>query len=230
MGIRSPPIVVSARQTAHVRAPRSCPKTSHEGSLSACCRVTACHVNRDRGWPCGLPLPHHRTYGSVYGGSADCANACSRRRGGRRGLESCIDEEASIPASPRRWASPSRLARRPEKLPSSLENAPAKPAAGVLGRSGAGGNLRRASISGALAPHRDVIGPRLRAQHGPMMALPARHRERPHAVGAHVAEGHRVAGWRSRSLGHGHFSRLSRTMSAPGERRHTSARKGGGFW
>jgi hypothetical protein len=28
----------------------------------------------------------------------------SRRRGGRRGLELCIGEEASIPASPRRWA------------------------------------------------------------------------------------------------------------------------------
>jgi hypothetical protein len=29
------------------------------------------HTNRDRGRPRGLPLPHHRTYGSVYGGSAD---------------------------------------------------------------------------------------------------------------------------------------------------------------
>jgi hypothetical protein len=38
----------------------------------------------------------------------------SRRRGGRRGLELCIGEEASIPASPRRWASPFRLAHRPE--------------------------------------------------------------------------------------------------------------------
>ena len=27
--------------------------------------------NRDRGRPRGLPLPHHRTYGSVSGGSAD---------------------------------------------------------------------------------------------------------------------------------------------------------------
>jgi hypothetical protein len=25
--------------------------------------------NRDRGWPHGLPLPHHRAYGSVHGGS-----------------------------------------------------------------------------------------------------------------------------------------------------------------
>jgi hypothetical protein len=70
--------------------------------------------NRDRGRPCGLPLPHHRAYGSVHGGSADYANACSRRRGGRRGLELCIGEEASIPASPLRWASPFRLAHRPE--------------------------------------------------------------------------------------------------------------------
>jgi hypothetical protein len=71
-------------------------------------------ANRDRGRPRGLPLPHHRAYGSVHGGSADYANACSRRRGGRRGLELCIGEEASIPASPRRWASPFRLAHRPE--------------------------------------------------------------------------------------------------------------------
>ena len=28
-------------------------------------------TNRDRGRPRGLPLPHHRTYGSVSGGSAD---------------------------------------------------------------------------------------------------------------------------------------------------------------
>ena len=74
----------------------------------------SCPGNRDRGRPCGLPLPHHRAYGSVHGGSADYANACSRRRGGRRGLELCIGEEASIPASPRRWASPFRLAHRPE--------------------------------------------------------------------------------------------------------------------
>jgi hypothetical protein len=29
----------------------------------------SCAGNRDRGRPRGLPLPHHRTYGSVYGGS-----------------------------------------------------------------------------------------------------------------------------------------------------------------
>jgi hypothetical protein len=36
--------------------------------------------------------------------------------------------------------------------------------------------------------HRHVIGPRVRAQDRPVVAQPARHRERPHAVGAHVAE------------------------------------------
>src|SRR6202022_1145084 len=29
------------------------------------------------------PLPHHRTYGSVYGGSRICANALRSRRGDR---------------------------------------------------------------------------------------------------------------------------------------------------
>src|SRR5262249_51013136 len=29
------------------------------------------------------PLPHHRTYGSVYGGSRSCANALPSRRGDR---------------------------------------------------------------------------------------------------------------------------------------------------
>jgi hypothetical protein len=33
-----------------------------------------------------------------------------------------------------------------------------------------------------------VIGSRVRAQDRPMVAQPARHRERPHALGAHVAE------------------------------------------
>jgi hypothetical protein len=35
-----------------------------------------------------------------------------------------------------------------------------------------------------------------------MVALPTRHIERPHAVGAHVAEGHRVAGWGAGSCAH----------------------------
>jgi hypothetical protein len=30
-------------------------------------------VNRDRGASTTPPLPHHRTYGSVYGGSVNCA-------------------------------------------------------------------------------------------------------------------------------------------------------------
>jgi hypothetical protein len=35
-----------------------------------------------------------------------------------------------------------------------------------------------------------------------MVTLPARHIERPHAVGAHVAEGHWVAGWGAWSCAH----------------------------
>ena len=41
--------------------------------------------------------------------------------------------------------------------------------------------------------HWHVIGPRVGAQDRPVVALPAAHVERPHAVGAHVAEGHRRA-------------------------------------
>jgi hypothetical protein len=49
--------------------------------------------------------------------------------------------------------------------------------------------------------YRHIIGPRIGTQDRPVVALPARHVERPHAVGAHVAEGHWVAGWGSRRLG-----------------------------
>jgi hypothetical protein len=42
--------------------------------------------------------------------------------------------------------------------------------------------------------HWHVIWPTVRAQDRPVVAQPAAHVERPHAVGAHVAEGH----WRSR--------------------------------
>jgi hypothetical protein len=41
--------------------------------------------------------------------------------------------------------------------------------------------------------HWHVIGPRVRAQDRPVVALPAAHVERPHAVGAHVAQRHRLA-------------------------------------
>jgi hypothetical protein len=46
--------------------------------------------------------------------------------------------------------------------------------------------------------HRHVVG----AQQRLMTALPARHRERPHAVGAHVAEGHGRPGLGSWSGAH----------------------------
>jgi erythromycin esterase-like protein len=36
-----------------------------------------------------------------------------------------------------------------------------------------------------------------------VVAQPAAHVERPYAVGAHVAERHQVAGWRSGSYAHG---------------------------
>jgi hypothetical protein len=42
-----------------------------------------------------------------------------------------------------------------------------------------------------------VIGPRVRAQHRPVVAQPTAHVERPHAIGAHVAEGHWRPGLRS---------------------------------
>jgi hypothetical protein len=54
-----------------------------------------------------------------------------------------------------------------------------------------------------------VIGPGIGDQDRPVMALPARHVERPHTVGAHVAEGHWVAGRGSWSGAH--------TMAASGE-------------
>jgi hypothetical protein len=48
--------------------------------------------------------------------------------------------------------------------------------------------------------HRHVIGPRVRAQDRPVVALPAAHFERPHAVGTHVAEGHGRSDLRSWSM------------------------------
>jgi hypothetical protein len=42
--------------------------------------------------------------------------------------------------------------------------------------------------------HWHVIGPRVRAHDRPLVALPARHVERPHTVGAHVAEDHGFPG------------------------------------
>jgi hypothetical protein len=51
----------------------------------------------------------------------------------------------------------------------------------------------RAHHSRAERRHRQVVGPRVRAQHCPMMAVPARHEQRPRAVIAHVAERHGIA-------------------------------------
>jgi hypothetical protein len=47
-----------------------------------------------------------------------------------------------------------------------------------------------ADHAGAERWHCHVIGPRVRAQDHPVVAQPAAHVERTHAVGAHVAEGH----------------------------------------
>jgi hypothetical protein len=50
--------------------------------------------------------------------------------------------------------------------------------------------------------HWHVVRPAVGTQHRLMMALPTRHRERPHAVGAHVAEGHRRSDLRSWARAH----------------------------
>jgi hypothetical protein len=50
--------------------------------------------------------------------------------------------------------------------------------------------------------HWHVIWPRVSAQDRPVVAQPTTHVERPHAVGAHVAEGHRRPGLRSWSCAH----------------------------
>src|SRR3979409_1475037 len=39
--------------------------------------------DRDRGGLAAPPLPHHRAYGSVHGGSRSCANTCRTRMGDR---------------------------------------------------------------------------------------------------------------------------------------------------
>jgi hypothetical protein len=50
-----------------------------------------CVRNRDRGRPRGLPLPHHRTYGSVSGGSLDQARAMFRAGAeGSDGVVRCV--------------------------------------------------------------------------------------------------------------------------------------------
>jgi hypothetical protein len=69
------------------------------------------------------------------------------------------------------------------------------------------------TMRGAERWHWHVIGPRVCAHDGPVVALPARHVERPHSVGAHVAEGHWVAGWGSWSCAHSGED----TMAAFGE-------------
>jgi hypothetical protein len=61
---------------------------------------------------------------------------------------------------------------------------------------------RLQTMRGAECRHRHVIWPAVRAQDRPVVALPAAHVERPHAVGAHVAEGHWRPGLRSWSCAH----------------------------
>jgi hypothetical protein len=56
--------------------------------------------------------------------------------------------------------------------------------------------MRRPNVGTAM------VGPTIGAQHRLMMALPAGHRDRPHAVGAHVAECHWRPGLRSWSVAH----------------------------
>jgi hypothetical protein len=54
-------------------------------------RAAASIRNRDRGRPRGLPLPHHRTYGSVSGGSLDQAPAMFRAGAeGSDGVVRCV--------------------------------------------------------------------------------------------------------------------------------------------
>ena len=81
--------------------------------------------NRDRGWPRGLSLPHHRAYGSVHGGSVGKRSCWRRgklgraRRGGRR--------EAMLRAGLRRAAKLQRAAS------GSRRQIPADAAASQLG-------------------------------------------------------------------------------------------------
>jgi hypothetical protein len=48
------------------------------------------------------------------------------------------------------------------------------------------------TMRGPKGGHRDVIQPTVDAQHGAVLAIPARHIERPHAELAHVAQRHRL--------------------------------------
>jgi hypothetical protein len=58
--------------------------------------------------------------------------------------------------------------------------------------------------------HWHVIWPGVRAHDRPVVALPAAHVEPPHAVGAHVADGHWRPGLRSWSFAHGGRSSAAR--------------------
>jgi hypothetical protein len=69
------------------------------------------------------------------------------------------------------------------------------------------------TIRGAECWHWHVISPAVGAQDRPVVAQPAAHVQRPHAVGAHVAEGHRRASLRSWSCAHSGED----TMAAFGE-------------
>jgi hypothetical protein len=63
---------------------------------------------------------------------------------------------------------------------------------------------------------RPVIGPRIGAQDRPVVAQPAAHVERPHAVGAHVAQGHGRPGLRSRCAHAGEDIRVSSATASSG--------------
>jgi hypothetical protein len=62
--------------------------------------------------------------------------------------------------------------------------------------------IRTNDTAWAECGHWDVIGPRVGVQDRPVVAQPAAHVERPHAVGAHVVEGHRRSGLGSWSCAH----------------------------
>jgi hypothetical protein len=81
-------------------------------------------------------------------------------------------------------------------------------AAAALSSSAAHRHRRYAARADHARPerrHRRIVGPMVGAQHCRVMALPARHEQRPPAVLAHVAERHRLAGGGSGSLAHGRY-------------------------
>jgi hypothetical protein len=73
--------------------------------------------------------------------------------------------------------------------------------------------------------HRHVIGPRVSAQDRPVVALPTRHVERPHAVRAHIAERHRLdrfvdaPGCHPAIVGHPSAAKEDDTVLGPGRKK-----------